>query len=155
MGWLEDDKRRIAAFATEDWPEHSMVMSVKRAHDEIDVLRDHIAKNRPTHYYCEDPWYSCPKAFDGCANDDKPDKCDCRADEKNAVIDELLNPDAAPSEIRTQYHLVCTQCGKLHWSEEAFQELCEECRPKETVEGKSHHEPKQCQRPNKDEVCPT
>lgn len=43
------------------------------------------------HRYCEDSWYSCPLAEDGCANDNLPkDKCDCGADEHNANVEELL-----------------------------------------------------------------
>jgi len=38
-----------------------------------------------SHYYCEDEWYSCPKAEDGCANE-----CDCGADEHNAEVDALM-----------------------------------------------------------------
>ena len=43
------------------------------------------------HYYCEDCWYSCPKAEDGCCNDliDK-NKCNCGADEINVAIDAAL-----------------------------------------------------------------
>lgn len=29
------------------------------------------------HYYCEDSWYSCPLAEDGCADDRAGDKCRC------------------------------------------------------------------------------
>ena len=30
------------------------------------------------HYHCEDSWYSCPLAPDGCADDGQPaDKCTC------------------------------------------------------------------------------
>ncbi|KKU25461.1 MAG: hypothetical protein UX37_C0022G0025 [Microgenomates group bacterium GW2011_GWA2_46_16] len=41
------------------------------------------------HYYCEDCWYSCPKALDGCCDDSQGDECNCGADEENKKIDEL------------------------------------------------------------------
>ena len=43
-----------------------------------------------SHYYCEDSWYSCPKAADGCANDSRGPECDCGADEHNAEVDALV-----------------------------------------------------------------
>lgn len=43
-----------------------------------------------SHYYCEDSWYSCPKAEDGCANDSRGPECDCGADEHNAEVDALM-----------------------------------------------------------------
>lgn len=42
------------------------------------------------HYYCEDPWYTCPAHPDGSANDDKPaGVCDCGADAHNAAVEAL------------------------------------------------------------------
>ena len=43
------------------------------------------------HYYCEDGYYSCPKAEDGCWNDGSGTDCDCGADEFNAEIDSVIN----------------------------------------------------------------
>ena len=43
-----------------------------------------------SHYYCEDSWYSCPKAEDGCANESRGHECDCGADEHNAEVDALM-----------------------------------------------------------------
>lgn len=43
------------------------------------------------HYYCEDSWYSCPKAEDGCANDDEGDNCNCGADKHNAEVERVYN----------------------------------------------------------------
>lgn len=42
------------------------------------------------HYYCEDSWYSCALAPDGCV-DDRIDetKCSCYADEHNKKVEEL------------------------------------------------------------------
>jgi hypothetical protein len=48
------------------------------------------AKARREHYYCEDPWYSCPKATDGCVNDESGDECNCGADEHNSEVEALL-----------------------------------------------------------------
>lgn len=42
------------------------------------------------HYYCEDSWYSCPLAEDGCANDSKEQKCDCGADDINEALEILF-----------------------------------------------------------------
>ena len=39
-----------------------------------------------SHYYCEDSWYSCPQAEDGCADDRKGIECSCGADEHNAEV---------------------------------------------------------------------
>ena len=45
-----------------------------------------------SHYYCEDSWYSCPLAEDGCGNDalDK-NTCYCGADEKNKEVRKIIN----------------------------------------------------------------
>lgn len=42
------------------------------------------------HYYCEDSWYSCPKAADGCADDYQGSDCNCGADAHNAKVDALV-----------------------------------------------------------------
>lgn len=48
-----------------------------------------LAKQR--HYYCDDCWYSCPLAPDGCCNDDYPeDECNCGASKHNAEVEKLL-----------------------------------------------------------------
>ena len=42
------------------------------------------------HRYCEDTWYSCPKEeYEGCADPDQGDKCNCGADRINGQIEEL------------------------------------------------------------------
>jgi len=38
------------------------------------------------HYYCEDSWYSCPKAEGGCADESKGDNCNCGADAHNEAV---------------------------------------------------------------------
>jgi len=57
-------------------------------------LRQMVVGLRRSHYYCEDSWYSCPKAEDGCADDEQGNECNCGADEKNAAIDVLLRETA-------------------------------------------------------------
>jgi hypothetical protein len=49
-----------------------------------------LENNRQTHHYCEDPWYSCPKDEDGCANDSMGHECNCGADKANAEIDKAI-----------------------------------------------------------------
>ena len=39
------------------------------------------------HYECEDPWYSCPKSEEGCADDERGDECTCGADSHNAEVE--------------------------------------------------------------------
>ena len=43
-----------------------------------------------SHTYCEDGWYSCPKAEDGCYNENRGPECDCGADEHNTEVDALM-----------------------------------------------------------------
>ncbi len=51
------------------------------------VLVEELTKlAKRNHYYCEDTWYSCPKAEDGCANEGAGDECNCGADEHNAEV---------------------------------------------------------------------
>lgn len=42
------------------------------------------------HNYCEDSWFSCPKAPEGCANDYQGEDCNCGAEEHNNKIDQAL-----------------------------------------------------------------
>jgi hypothetical protein len=62
-------------------------MSNKSLETLIDELKKLAIRS---HYYCEDSWYSCPLAADGCANDsiDKT-KCNCYADEHNKKVEEI------------------------------------------------------------------
>lgn len=41
------------------------------------------------HYSCEDNWFSCPKAPEGCSDDSKGEECNCGADERNQQVEEL------------------------------------------------------------------
>ena len=51
---------------------------------------------RRYHFYCEgDSFYSCPKATDGCCDDNVPkDKCNCGADAHNAAVLKILQLEA-------------------------------------------------------------
>ena len=49
-----------------------------------------LENNKPTHRYCEDIWYSCPKHEDGCADEREGDECNCGADEINAEFDKAI-----------------------------------------------------------------
>jgi hypothetical protein len=55
----------------------------------MDVLAE-LEKLRMNHNYCEDCWYSCPKAEDGCCDDTQGDNCNCGADEHNAILDSII-----------------------------------------------------------------
>ena len=69
------------------------VLDWRKQHDaQRDLLRrarEALTKLRRSHMTCEDCWYSCPKSGE-CCNDGAGDKCDCGADEDNAIIDGLL-----------------------------------------------------------------
>jgi hypothetical protein len=50
-------------------------------------LRALVESLRISHLYVEDCWYSCPKAPDGCCNDNyAEDECICGADDHNARV---------------------------------------------------------------------
>ncbi len=49
-----------------------------------------LEKLRRHHTYCDDCWYSCPKAEDGCCNDQAGDECNCGADKHNAILDGII-----------------------------------------------------------------
>ena len=58
--------------------------------DAMKLALDALKNNKPTHLYCEDIWYSCPKHEDGCANEAEGDECNCGADEINAEFDKAI-----------------------------------------------------------------
>lgn len=45
-----------------------------------------------SHYYCEDSWYSCPLAPDGCANEEITE-CNCRFKERMENAKALLTKE--------------------------------------------------------------
>ena len=51
--------------------------------------KEQIEALKVGHYYCEDSWYSCPKADGGCADDAQGDECNCGADRRDSQIDAL------------------------------------------------------------------
>jgi hypothetical protein len=56
----------------------------------MDVLKE-IESLKRQHYYCEDPWYSCPLAPDGCANKEyKENECNCGAEEQHKKVDAII-----------------------------------------------------------------
>lgn len=60
------------------------------------VPRTFLKGIHQAHYECEDPWYSCPKSQDGCANDRAGADCNCGADAFNAELDEVLSAAPGP-----------------------------------------------------------
>lgn len=64
---------------------------IKALEEENKELKEFIKTEcYQTHNYCEDGWYSCPKAEDGCGNEDEGEDCTCGADKLNEKIDKLL-----------------------------------------------------------------
>ena len=60
-------------------------MKIKSTIEEINKAFDEKFPIR--HYYCEDGWYSCPLAPEGCFDDSVPqNKCNCGAIEEQEVI---------------------------------------------------------------------
>lgn len=55
----------------------------------IKQARETLTKLKRKHSTCEDSWYSCPASGD-CIRDGHGGKCDCGADQDNAMIDEAL-----------------------------------------------------------------
>ena len=57
------------------------------------VSVEFLQRMKRNHYFCEDSWYSCPKAEDGCSNEAVGTDCDCGADKFNLEIDFVIqNP---------------------------------------------------------------
>lgn len=49
-----------------------------------------LKNNKPSHYACDDTWYSCPKHSDECDNDFAGGECNCGADEVNEELDRAI-----------------------------------------------------------------
>jgi hypothetical protein len=60
---------------------------VKKSLQEVTDFLESLKRN---HYYCEDSWYSCPLAPEGCADKDWPEACNCGANIHNERIDEFI-----------------------------------------------------------------
>ena len=63
---------------------------IARRDEIITRLKEALPTLKMGHSYCEDSWYSCPKAEDGCSNDAEGEDCNCGTDEHNAIIDALM-----------------------------------------------------------------
>jgi len=55
----------------------------------MDVLSE-LEKLRASHFYCDDCWYSCPKAQYGCCDATQGDDCNCGADDHNDRLDKII-----------------------------------------------------------------
>jgi len=67
------------------------IQTINKLVELVAEMRDKLATTKQHHYYCEDGWYSCPLAEDGCYNEAIPkDECQCGADKFNATIDDAL-----------------------------------------------------------------
>jgi len=63
--------------------------------DHTEVLKmamDALNRMKRPHNYCEDSFYSCPKASEGCSDPryENSDECNCGADEANSIADKVL-----------------------------------------------------------------
>ncbi len=54
------------------------------------------------HYYCDDRWFSCPKAPEGCADDRQGNECNCGADEHNEKVLDLINNNHLETNVKEQ-----------------------------------------------------
>lgn len=84
-GWHRGDQ---CPNSTEDLTD--LKVRADRAEGLLAEAREMLGASRRSHYYCDDCWYSCPKAVDGCCDDSKGDECDCGADIYNATVDAFL-----------------------------------------------------------------
>ena len=74
------------------FPDDKLVAFCTYSHESVvRELVTMLRESKRVHFWVdEDNWYSCPKAPDGCSNEDRGTECLCGADEWNAKIDELL-----------------------------------------------------------------
>lgn len=56
----------------------------------MDIIQELNSLKRQ-HSQCEDPWYSCPKNPEGCANEGQGSQCNCGADKHNQTIDNVVD----------------------------------------------------------------
>ena len=57
---------------------------------DIKELEQRLTDLKKCHYSCDDRWYSCPKALDGCADPSAGPECTCGSEEHNALVDKLF-----------------------------------------------------------------
>lgn len=53
-------------------------------------LREKLESLRLSHYICEDCFYSCPKSGECCNDSERDGPCNCGADRRNSIVDEIL-----------------------------------------------------------------
>ena len=49
-----------------------------------------LARLKMPHYSCDDPWYSCPKSSEGCANEFAGEECTCSTDWLNGKVEQII-----------------------------------------------------------------
>lgn len=70
------------------------------------------------HYYCEDPWYSCPLAEDGCTNEAIDETvCTCGYDDRVKALDAALQQ--ARRDALEEAAKVCNERAAFYEAEEA------------------------------------
>ena len=84
----------IYCLTTKQWNtrpiEDELRAEIARRDEIIARLKEALPTFKRGHYYCDDCWYSCPKAEDGCCDEGAGEDCNCGADEWNARIDLLM-----------------------------------------------------------------
>ena len=94
MTWVERDLapvfERFAALVAAHERKNSAKMQGDCTLAALKLAEEALQRSKRNHYCCEDTWYSCPKAEDGCANDAEGDDCNCGADVLNAENDKAL-----------------------------------------------------------------
>lgn len=76
------------------WPEDfddtvAALRELQSSRRDAELMRNALLKAKRLHHICADPWYSCPKSEEGCADERKTD-CNCGADQHNAAIDAAI-----------------------------------------------------------------
>ena len=83
------------------------------------------------HYYCEDPWYSCPLAENGCANEAIDETvCTCGYDDRVKALDAALQ-QARREALEEAVKKVCPYCADRRWAPmgNSGYHLCNELGP--------------------------
>jgi hypothetical protein len=96
------------------------------------------------HYWCEDPWYSCPLSVEGCCNDAVEKACNCGYEERVKAIALAFAGvrQAAQQEERIVVLKAVAQAFrgaiKEHWNQElklAFKDFADAFEPKALTPG--------------------
>jgi hypothetical protein len=58
--------------------------------DKIKIITNLLETLRLTHHYCDDSFYSCPKAVDGCPDESQGTGCNCGADRHNESLEKVI-----------------------------------------------------------------